>query len=179
MEVEAYGGPESGKWPDPAAHSYRGPTRRNSVMFGPSGHLYVYLSYGMHMCMNVTCGPDGEAAAVLLRAAEILDGHQDVRRRRGPHARENRIASGPGNLGQALGVALAHNGVNLLDDVSPVTLHLGEESYSGADPSQGPRVGVSTAADRPWRMWIGSSTAVSAYRRSPRAAPPGPSTGLT
>ncbi len=179
VEVEAYGGPECGKWPDPAAHSYRGPTTRNSVMFGPAGHLYVYLSYGMHLCMNVTCGPDGEAAAVLLRAAEILDGHQDVRRRRGPQARADRIASGPGNLGRALGVSLTDNGANLLDDTSPVTLHPAGTPSCDVDFGSGPRVGVSTAADRPWRLWLRSSASVSAYRRSPRAAPPGPDAGLT
>lgn len=82
VEVEAYGGPLDGPWPDPAAHSFRGPTARNEVMFGPAGRLYVYLSYGMHLCVNVSCGPDGTAAAVLLRAGEVVAGHHVVESRR-------------------------------------------------------------------------------------------------
>nr|WP_296773411.1 DNA-3-methyladenine glycosylase [Rhodococcus sp. (in: high G+C Gram-positive bacteria)] len=167
VEVEAYGGPEGGPWPDSAAHSYRGPTPRNGVMFGPAGRLYVYLSYGMHLCMNVTCGPDGDAAAVLLRAAEVVDGIDVVRSRRGPSASDARIASGPGNLGQAMGVSLADNGVDLFDPDSPI--RLAESATDCALVAEGPRVGVSTAADRPWRFWLPGSAAVSVYRRSPRA----------
>lgn len=167
VEVEAYGGPEGGPWPDSAAHSYRGSTPRNGVMFGPPGRLYVYLSYGMHLCMNVTCGPDGDAAAVLLRAAEVVDGVSVVRSRRGPSASDARIASGPGNLGQAMGVSLADNGVDLLDAGS--SIRLDKVGSDCAQVAEGPRVGVSTAADRAWRFWLPGSAAVSAYRRSPRA----------
>lgn len=83
VEVEAYGGVPDGPWPDPAAHSYRGPTGRNTVMFGPAGRLYTYRSYGMHVCANVACGPDGTAAAVLLRAAVIDQGSAVAQSRRG------------------------------------------------------------------------------------------------
>jgi DNA-3-methyladenine glycosylase len=169
VEVEAYGGPEGGPWPDPAAHSYRGPTPRNAVMFGGAGRLYVYLSYGMHLCMNVTCGPDGEAAAVLLRAGEVTRGEGVAYARRGPRAPEHKLASGPGNLGSTLGISLVDNGIDLLDASSSVTLF--KPADAGAIPhiSYGPRVGVSTGADRAWRLWNPNSRAVSAYRRSPRA----------
>lgn len=172
VEVEAYGGPEGGPWPDPAAHSYRGPTPRNAVMFGPAGRLYVYLSYGMHLCMNVTCGPDGTAAAVLLRAGEVVEGEDIVRARRGSRASASKIASGPGNLGQAMGVGLGDNGTNLLDASSSIVLIHREEADASPDVAEGPRVGVSTGADRPWRFWIPGSPAVSTYRRSPRAPLP-------
>lgn len=177
VEVEAYGGPEDGPWPDPASHSYRGPTARNSVMFGPAGRLYVYLSYGMHLCVNVTCGPDGQAAAVLLRAGEVIEGADTVRSRRGTRPATPKIASGPGNLGQALGVSLGNTGTDLLDGSSSIGLVHREDPGSAIDVvspvavEQGPRVGVSTAANRPWRFWIPDSLAVSTYRRSPRAAP--------
>lgn len=174
VEVEAYGGPESGPWPDSAAHSYRGRTDRNKVMFGPAGHLYVYLSYGMHYCINVSCGPDGDAAAVLLRAGEVLEGHDTVRARRGPAAKQPVIASGPGNLGQALGISLQHNGTDLLNrrsDVRILTASRTENIDDDGAIESGPRVGVSTSADRPWRFWLPNSPAVSVYRRSPRAAP--------
>lgn len=170
VEVEAYGGPDGGPWPDPAAHSYRGPTPRNAVMFGPPGRLYVYLSYGMHLCMNVTCGPDGEAGAVLLRAAEVIEGEGAVRSRRGSRSNFAKLASGPGNLGQALGIALGDNGKDMLNGRSPIVLSA--DASVPIEVADGPRVGVSTAADRNWRFWIPDSSAVSAYRRSPRAAPP-------
>src|SRR5690625_4233765 len=85
VEVEAYGGVPDGPWPDPAAHSYRGPTGRNRVMFGPPGRLYTYRSYGIHICANVACGPDGTAAATPLRAGAIVAGIDVARSRRGGH----------------------------------------------------------------------------------------------
>ena len=91
VEVEAYGGPADGPWPDAAAHSYRGPTGRSSVMFGPAGRMYVYRSHGIHVCANVVCGPDGIAAAVLLRAAVITDGDVAAGARRGVGDRPRRI----------------------------------------------------------------------------------------
>ncbi|WXG71600.1 DNA-3-methyladenine glycosylase [Rhodococcus sovatensis] len=171
VEVEAYGGPDAGAWPDPAAHSFRGPTPRNSVMFGPAGRLYVYLSYGMHLCVNITCGPDGDAAAVLLRAGEVVEGLDTVRARRGQRPVVAKLASGPGNLGQALGVTLSDNGIDVLDSASSITLFDCADVDAHVDIAEGPRVGVSTAADRPWRFWIRGSAAISSYRRSPRAAP--------
>ncbi|MEO6793052.1 MAG: DNA-3-methyladenine glycosylase [Mycobacterium sp.] len=169
VEVEAYGGVPDGPWPDRAAHSYRGPTGRNTVMFGPPGHLYTYRSYGMHICANVACGPDGTAAAVLLRAAVIDDGVQLARSRRGDAVPDAALARGPGNLCAALGITMEDNGIDLFNASSPVRLRLGEPSPAQA----GPRVGVSQAADRPWRLWVPGRPEVSAYRRSPRAPAPG------
>ena len=167
VEVEAYGGEKGGPWPDPASHSYRGRTPRNEVMFGPAGHLYVYRSYGMHFCMNVSYGPVGTAGGVLLRAGEVLDGSATVRARRPRVTRSADWARGPGNLGSATGVTFAENGAALFDADSPVRLEVADSDGWVS----GPRVGVSTAADRPWRLWIPESPAVSAYRRSPRAMP--------
>ncbi|WP_328357075.1 DNA-3-methyladenine glycosylase [Mycobacterium sp. NBC_00419] len=171
VEVEAYGGPPTGPWPDAAAHSYRGPTARNSVMFGPAGRLYTYRSHGIHVCANVSCGPEGVAAAVLLRAAAIESGLQTAQSRRGPSVTPVALARGPGNLCSALAVEMGDNGVDVFDTASPVTVQLGDP---GAD-SCGPRVGVSRAADRAWRFWLTGRPEVSAYRRSPRAPMPGAS----
>ncbi|OBF22230.1 DNA-3-methyladenine glycosylase [Mycobacterium sp. ACS4331] len=164
VEVEAYGGTPDGPWPDPAAHSYRGPTVRNDVMFGPAGRLYTYRSHGIHVCANVSCGPDGTAAAVLLRAGLITEGVEVARARRGAVA-DRALGRGPGNLCSALGILLSDNGIDLLDPSSPVRLELGSTRQALA----GPRVGVSSAADRPWRYWLAEHPEVSAYRRSPRA----------
>lgn len=166
VEVEAYGGEENGPWPDPASHSYRGRTRRNEVMFGPAGHLYVYRSYGMHFCMNVSYGPVGVAGGVLLRAGEVLEGEAVVRARRSRVRRTEQWARGPGNLGSAAGVTAADNGTALFEEGSHIRLEVEETDRW----ESGPRVGVSVAADRPWRFWIPQSPAVSAYRRSPRAS---------
>lgn len=169
VEVEAYGGPPDGPWPDAAAHSYRGPGPRNRVMFGPAGRLYTYRSHGIHVCANVACADDGVAAAVLLRAAVIESGHDVVQRRRGEAVRESAFARGPGNLCAALGITMADNGIDVFAEDSPVHLRLGEAQPCIA----GPRVGVSKAADRPWRLWLAGRPEVSAYRRSPRAPAPG------
>ncbi len=171
VEVEAYGGTPDGPWPDAAAHSYRGPTGRNAVMFGPAGRLYTYRSHGIHVCANVACGPDGTAAAVLLRAGVIRTGLDIARSRRGPLAATAGLARGPGNLCSALGITMADNGVDLFDPHSPVRLVL-NDNHTGV---RGPRVGVSQAADRPWRLWLPGLAEVSAYRRSPRAPSPGAS----
>ncbi|MGW6696013.1 DNA-3-methyladenine glycosylase [Rhodococcus sp. NPDC054953] len=165
VEVEAYGGDRAGPWPDPAAHSYPGPTRRNAVMFGPAGRLYVYLSHGLHLCMNVTCAPEGTAGAVLLRAAEVIDGEAEVRARRTPGRALRELARGPGNLGQAAGISLGDNGSPLFDRNARIRLEPGDAVRVDA----GPRVGITHAPDRPWRLWDAGSDAVSAYRRSPRA----------
>ncbi len=169
VEVEAYGGPESGPWPDPASHSYRGRSPRNAVMFGPPGRLYAYRSHGIHVCANVSCAPEGVAAAVLLRAAIIESGHDRAQSRRGATVQASALARGPGNLCSALGITMADNGLDLLDPRSPVTLELREPGESRS----GPRVGVSREADRPWRFWLPGRPEVSAYRRSPRAPQPG------
>jgi DNA-3-methyladenine glycosylase len=161
-EVEAYAGPR-----DPASHAFRGPTPRNEVMFGPPGHLYLYFSYGMHWAANVVCGPDGTAGGCLLRAGQVVEGVELARERR-HGAPERDLARGPGRLTQALGLSLEHRGLDLFAG-GPVRL----EPRRGTDVVEvatGPRVGVSQAADVPWRFWVAGSRYVSAYKRSPRAA---------
>ncbi len=176
VEVEAYGGPPDGPWPDPASHSHRGPTARNAVMFGPAGRLYTYRSHGIHICANISCGPDGTAAAVLVRAAVIERGISVARARRGPQAAQSALARGPGNLCAAMAITMEHNGVDVFDPASPVRVRLGDRLTGPAgDLQHGPRVGVSVAADRPWRFWLAEHPEVSAYRRSPRAPLPGAS----
>lgn len=135
VEVEAYLGPE-----DRAAHSARGLTPRNAVMFGPPGHLYVYLIYGIHHCVNVVCGPAGKPEAVLLRAAALERGHDLARRRRGPAA-DARLAAGPGNLGRAFGLDRRHDGTDLV--AGPVWLTRAAETP--ASVQRRPRVGVDYA----------------------------------
>ena len=169
VEVEAYGGPPTGPWPDSASHSYRGPSARNAVMFGPPGRLYTYRSYGIHVCANISCGPDGSAAAVLLRAAAIRSGVAEARSRRGPAAAVDALARGPGNLCASMGITMGDNGLDVFDPRSAVSLRLQE----GCAEVAGPRVGVSRAADRAWRLSIPGRPEVSSYRRSPRAPRPG------
>lgn len=171
VEVEAYGGPPDGPWPDAAAHSFRGPSPRNGVMFGPAGRLYTYRSHGIHVCANVVCAYDGVAGAVLLRAAAVESGIATAQVRRGDSVRPAALARGPGNLCSALGITMDDNGVDLFDPDGPVQLELAAE-HPAVD---GPRVGVSKAADRPWRFWLAGRPEVSSYRRSPRAPAPGDS----
>ena len=171
VEVEAYGGVPDGPWPDAASHSYRGPGGRNLIMYGPAGRLYTYRSHGIHVCANVTCGPEGVAAAVLLRAAAIDEGTDVAQSRRGAAVPTVALGRGPGNLCSALGITMADNGMDLFDPDSPVTLALNEAH----NVVSGPRVGVSQAADRPWRLWLAGRPEVSAYRRSLRAPAPGAS----
>ena len=172
VEVEAYGGPADGPWPDAAAHSFRGPGNRSAVMFGPPGRLYTYRSHGIHVCANVVCGPDGTAAAVLIRAAAIESGIVAAQARRGSLVRPTALARGPGNLCSALGIVMEDNGVDVFGRRSPVRIQLGDGKPG---ESSGPRVGVSQAADRPWRLWLTGRPEVSAFRRSPRAPVPGAS----
>ena len=156
-EVEAYEGEA-----DAASHAWRGVTPRNAVMYGPSGRLYVYLSYGIHSCVNVVCDVEGIASAVLLRAGEVVSGEEPVRMRRG-QVPYTRLASGPGNLGSALGLTAADSGL-ALDGVRASLV----EGTSGV-VSVGPRVGISRAADTNWRFWLAGEPSVSAYSRSPRS----------
>ena len=171
VEVEAYGGPPDGPWPDAASHSFRGQRGRNTIMFGPSGRLYTYRSHGIHVCANVVCGYDGVAGAVLLRAAAVESGLEIAGNRRGDAVRPAALARGPGNLCSALGITMDDNGIDLFDAQSPVRVVLSEEHRA----TDGPRVGVSQAADRPWRFWLAGRSEVSLYRRSPRAPAPGQS----
>lgn len=166
METEAYGGPADSGYPDAAAHTWPGRTPRNAVMFGDAGHLYVYLSHGIHQCVNITCRPEGEGGGVLLRAARVEAGHDVVDARR-PGVRQDRLARGPGNLGRTLGVDLGFRGSDVLDAASSVRFR--PDPVPEADVRSGPRVGVSREPDRPWRFWITGAREVSAYRRSPRA----------
>ena len=158
VEVEAYRGAD-----DPASHSFRGRTPRNEVMFGPPGHLYVYFVYGMHFCANVSCLPDGQAGAVLLRAGEVVSDPAVARVRRPTARRDHDLARGPARLASLLGLTREHNGVDVTDAASPVRLRPGEP-VAASRVRTGPRVGVATARDVPWRFWIDGSPAVSAYR---------------
>ncbi|MCA1189956.1 MULTISPECIES: DNA-3-methyladenine glycosylase [Saccharopolyspora] len=162
VEVEAYRGGD-----DPASHCYRGKTQRNAVMFGPAGHLYVYFVYGLHFCINVVCTEDGVPGAVLLRAAEVLDGTELARSRRPAVRKDVQLASGPARLAGVLGITREHNGIDLTDPDSPIRL-LDGPAVDEDDVRTGPRVGVATAVDLPWRSWIDGSPAVSPYRRGGR-----------
>jgi DNA-3-methyladenine glycosylase len=155
VEVEAYRGPE-----DLAAHSSRGRTARNEVMFGPPGHLYVYLIYGLHHCLNVVAGPGDKPEAVLIRALELDQGLGLARARRGEGVPDHRLAAGPGNVGRALGVDRRLNGTDLLD--GPIRV----EPRPGLPPAmhRGPRIGVDYAgawAAQPLRFWIADDRHVS------------------
>jgi DNA-3-methyladenine glycosylase len=155
VEVEAYQGPE-----DLAAHSARGRTPRNAVMFGPPGHLYVYLIYGLHHCANIVAGPGAKPEAVLVRALEIDEGVELARCRRGPDVPTERLASGPGNVARALGLDRSHDGHDLLDGPVRITPRPGPMPRL----SRGPRVGVAYAGDwaqLPLRFWIADDRHVS------------------
>ncbi|NBM19830.1 DNA-3-methyladenine glycosylase [Streptomyces sp. GC420] len=163
-ETEAYSGTA-----DPASHAYRGRTPRNAVMFGPAGHLYVYRSHGLHWCANIVTGADGIASAVLIRAGRVIEGEDLARKRRGGKVASPRLARGPGNFCQALGITAEHNGTDLLAGAS-VTLSEGEP-VPAALIRVGPRVGVSKAHDWQHRFYLAGDPTVSAYRLSPRAKP--------
>jgi DNA-3-methyladenine glycosylase len=149
VEVEAY------HQTDPAAHSYRGHTRRNAVMFGPPGHAYVYRSYGIHWCLNFVCEPEGHASAVLIRALRPTDGIAIMRRRRGVED-ERLLCSGPGRLCEALGITGADNGAAL----EPPLFELRQRKAAPAIVA-GPRIGISVAVDRPWRYGLDGSAFLS------------------
>ncbi len=178
-EVEAYAGGGS----DPGSHAYRGRTPRTEVMFGPPGRLYVYFTYGMHWCANVVTGPEGSASAVLLRAGEVVAGH-DVAVGRRPGVRVRDLARGPARLTRTLGIARDQNGTDLLDPDSDGRL---ESPTAPSDPAlvrSGPRVGVSgpggDADAHPWRFWLEGEQTVSPYRpatRRRRTPGPRPPTG--
>ncbi len=165
-EVEAYAGET-----DPASHAARGRTARTAVMFGEAGHAYVYLSYGIHWCLNVSCGPPGRASAVLLRAGAVVSGLDTARRRRPAVRDDARLARGPGVLTIAGAITAELGGVDLLDPTSRVRLHRPAEPVDPARVRSGPRVGVSSAADVGWRFWLAGEPSVSAYRRSTGAPP--------
>lgn len=159
-EVEAYGGVL-----DPASHAFTR-TPRSEIMFGEPWRLYVYRSYGMHFCANIVTGPTETASAVLIRAGEVIEGIELARERRGELVPDPALARGPGNFAKALGLSLEDLGTDLL---SSEAVRLGAARPSEQHIREGPRVGVSKAADVPWRFWITADPTVSTYRRSPRA----------
>jgi DNA-3-methyladenine glycosylase len=149
VEVEAY------HHTDPAAHSYRGPTPRNAVMFGPPGYAYVYRSYGLHWCVNLVCEPKGSASAVLIRALEPTDGVAVMRRRRGL-TDPRLLCAGPGRVCEALGITAAHNGLALDEPPFALFARPGEVEIIA-----GPRIGITKAAEKPWRYGLKSSAFLS------------------
>ncbi len=185
-EVEAYDGQR-----DPGSHAYRGMTPRTEVMFGPAGGLYVYFTYGLHYCANLVCGPQGMAAAVLLRAGEVVAGADLATTRRtrpgSPAPRPRDLARGPARLTVALGLGRDDNGLRVTAPGSPVSVHLpaGLGPWAGAQATPGtarpqpqgravgtirtgPRVGVAGPGGDgevyPWRFWLEGEPTVSTYR---------------
>ena len=163
-EVEAYAGRS-----DPASHAYRGKTQRNAVMFGPPGHAYVYFTYGMHFCVNMVClGEEDSASAVLLRAGAIIAGEDlaRARRTRGTARVASRdLARGPARLCQALGIDRSMDGADVCAADSPLRVRAGAGNpVRSAKIVTGPRVGVSSAAEIPWRFWYEGDPTVSVYR---------------
>lgn len=170
-EVEAYAGGA-----DPGSHAFRGPTPRTQVMFGPPGRAYVYFTYGMHWCVNLVCGPEGVASAVLLRAGEVVDGVALARSRRPASRNDAELARGPARLTVALGVTGTRNGADTCVETSPLRIDAGA-TVPTSQVRTGPRVGLSVATDRPWRFWVDAAPSVSSYRpgtpRRPRAGASG------
>jgi DNA-3-methyladenine glycosylase len=156
---------ESYERDDPACHAYVGLTERTRVLFGPPGRAYVYLSYGIHSLLNAVAEPDGEAAAVLIRALEPSAGLERMRARRGPRP-DQELCSGPGKLTEALGVDLSDNEADLTRD--PFLL-LGPADGARPEVVVGPRIGITKATERPWRFCAADSRFVS------RPWPPAPS----
>jgi DNA-3-methyladenine glycosylase len=140
---------ESYERDDPACHAYVGRTARNEVLFGPPGRAYVYLSYGIHSLLNAVAEPDGEAAAVLIRALEPTVGVEAMRQRRG-RQRDEELCSGPGKVTEALGVGLSDNGASL--SAPPFSVLSPEGAWRAAGVTAGPRIGISKATENPWRF---------------------------
>jgi DNA-3-methyladenine glycosylase len=159
VETEAYHHSE------PACHAYVGLTPRTATLYGPPGVAYVYRSYGIHALLNAVCEPEGEGAAVLIRALEPVDGIAAMRARRGAHLRLADLCSGPGKLTQALGIGLELNGTSLLD--GPVAFEAPVGARPEVELAVGPRIGITKAADLPWRFCARGSRHVS------RPWPPG------
>jgi DNA-3-methyladenine glycosylase len=179
-EVEAYAGSS-----DPASHAYRGKTARNAAMFGPPGHAYVYFTYGMYFCVNLVCLGNGSASAVLLRAGRVIKGEELARARRtggprgvrgdgSPREKEGRVvafrdlARGPARLCQALDIDRRLDGADVCVPDSPLRMRWPEASTTARSAERkiasGPRVGISAAAEVPWRFWWEREPAVSVYR---------------
>ncbi|KTS08425.1 DNA-3-methyladenine glycosylase [Microbacterium testaceum] len=173
-EVEAYHGLGTGERPDPGSHARMGPTARNATMWGEPGHLYVYLSHGIHSCVNVVCGPEGVAGGVLLRGGEIIEGAPVAERRRlerrGVVRAARDLARGPGRLGDAVGLRHPlHDGIDAVTGEiragARARLRWPDEPVTRV--ATGPRVGVAGIAGTaafPWRFWIEGDATVSAFR---------------
>lgn len=159
VEVEAYCGAA-----DPAAHSFRGKTKRNATMFGPAGHLYVYFTYGMHWCCNPVCGEAGDGVAVLIRALQPLTGIEAMRRVRPRISQDRLLCSGPARLAQALGITGACDGLDLASAGSSLWIQ-SDGTAPPSSPVVGPRIGISKGVDLPWRWHLPGNPFVS------RAAP--------
>ena len=163
-EVEAYRGET-----DPGSHAFRGPTPRTRIMFERPGTLYVYFSYGMHVCANIVTSPAGEASAILVRAGEVVDGLDLARERRATSKTDADLARGPARLCVALGITLGDNGDDLA--TGDIRLELPDAAVAPVAFAQGPRTGVSGAGgsdEYPWRFWIPGDPTVSPYKKSPR-----------
>ncbi|MGW1313741.1 DNA-3-methyladenine glycosylase [Streptomyces sp. NPDC002426] len=159
-EVEAYAGDV-----DPGSHAFRGRTARNSVMFGPPGHSYVYFTYGMWHCLNLVCGPEGRASGVLLRAGEIGVGAEMARKRRFSARHDRELAKGPARLATALDVDRALNGADVVSGPERPLSVLHGEPPPRDQVRSGPRTGVGgDGSHQPWRFWIGGDPTVSPYR---------------
>ncbi len=176
-EVEAYHGQGTGATADPGSHARMGRTARNATMWGEPGHLYVYLSHGIHSCANVVCGPDGVAGGILLRAGAVVEGRDAAARRR-PAARADRdLARGPGRFGDAAGLRHPiHDGIDAITGAEQAGAVA--QLWVPAEPlgavASGPRVGVAGAAGTdafPWRFWIAGDPTVSAFRWGRGAGP--------
>jgi DNA-3-methyladenine glycosylase len=167
-EVEAYAGAN-----DPASHAYHGKTARNAVMFGPPGHAYVYFTYGMHFCVNLVCLGNGSASAVLLRAGRVIEGEELARARRTVGREKTAVpfrdlARGPARLCQALDIDRSQDGADVCVPDSPLRMRWPDAGTivrpAEKNIAAGPRVGVSSAAELPWRFWIEGEPTVSVYR---------------
>ena len=166
VEVEAYHGAN-----DAASHAYRGLTPRTAVMFGPPGYLYVYFTYGMHWCANVVCGPEGEAAAVLIRALEPIAGVEEMWEARPAARLERDLCNGPAKLCQALGITGADSGADLLASrrwsrapgagTPAVVRLLDDGTPPPRRPGRGTRIGIKEATDKRWRFWVPGNASVS------------------
>jgi len=154
VETEAY------LTDDPACHAYRGQTPRNSMMFGPPGHAYVYFTYGLHMMLNLVCAPEGTAEAVLIRALEPVEGLEAMRVHRGGIVETRQLTNGPGKLAQALALTrLSHNGVDVTDVASELLVLPNE--YPLFDMVTTTRIGITQGVDLPWRYYVAGSPYVS------------------
>jgi DNA-3-methyladenine glycosylase len=162
VETEAYVGDI-----DPAAHAYRGKTLRNATMFGPPGHLYVYFIYGMHWCINPVCADEGVGNAVLIRAVAPLEGLEQMRTRRPRARRDIDLCNGPGKLSQAFAITSAEDGADLVTGGGGGITIVDDGVAPPDDPGQSPRIGLSVAADLPWRWFVRGDQNVSRTRPGP------------